>query len=184
MAAILSHRSDVSNWGPDVFLNSAVNATRFFLASAVLLLAMSQAGLSQVISDEAIDTLDEIVVYGTPTLRLLRDEVYEAEGKFYDLFNALNNGRQFDVTCFYRAPVGSHIRRRVCEAYFVKSPLDGVSHWAFVRHKTKQMRQEMVALVDKHSELRAALLEFEDAKQSFDSSFHNRCGNRLSICRK
>jgi len=167
-----------------VFLKSAVNATRIFLASTVLLLAIPQAGLSQVIivSDEDIDTLDEIVVYGAPTLRLLRDEVYEAEGKFYELFNALNNGRQFDVTCFYRATVGSHIRRRVCEAYFVKSPLDGVSHWAYVRHKTKQMRQEMAALVDKHSELHAALLEFVHAKQSFDSSFHNRCGDRLSIC--
>jgi len=180
MAAIIGHISDVLNWGPDVFLKSAVNATRFFLASAVLLLAISQAGLSQVISDEAIDTLDEIVVYGAPTLRLLRDEVYEAEANFYELFNALNNGRQFDVTCFYRRPIGSHIRRRVCEAYFVKNPSiggfmgGGVPHWAYVRHKTKQMRQEMVALVDKHSELHAALLEFVDAKQSFDSSFHNR----------
>jgi hypothetical protein len=168
-----------------VFLKPAVNATRFFLASAVLLLAISQAGLSQVISDEAIDTLDEIVVYGAPTLRLLRDEVYEAEGKFYELFNALNNGRQFDVKCFYRSPVGSHIRRRVCEAYFVKNPsIVGVPHWAYVRHKTKQMRQEMVALVDEHSELQAALSEFVEAKQSFDSSFRNRCGNQLSTCRK
>jgi hypothetical protein len=174
-----------------VFLKSAANATRFFLASAVLLLAISEAGLSQVISDEAIDTLDEIVVYGAPTLRLLRDEVYDAEAKFYELFNVLNNGRQFDVKCFYRSPVGSHIRRRVCEAYFVKNPSiggfmgrNGVPHWAYVRHKTKQMRQEMAALVDKHQELHAALLEFVDAKQSFDSSFHNRCGNRLSICRK
>jgi len=172
-----------------VFLKSVVNATRFFLASAVLMLAMPQAGLSQVtssqvISDEAIDILDEIVVYGAPTLRLLRDEVYEAEAKFYELFNVLNNGRQFDVTCFYRRPIGSHIRRRVCEAYFVKSPLYGVSHWAYVRHKTKQMRQEMGALVDKHSELRAALLEFADAKQTFDFSLRDRCNNRFLICRK
>jgi len=167
-----------------VFLKSAVNATRFFLASAVLLLAIAQAGLSQVISDEDIDTLDEIIVYGAPTLRLLRDDVYAAEANFYELFNALNNGRQFDVTCLYRRPIGSHIQRRVCEAYFVKSPAFGVSHWAYFRHKTKQMRQEMVALVDEHAELNAALVEFVDAKQSFDSSFHDRCGNRLSICRK
>ncbi len=110
-----------------MFLKSAVNATRFFLASAVLMLAMPQAGLSQVtssqvISDETIDTLDEIVVYGAPPLRLLRDEVHEAEANFYELFNALNNGRQFDVTCFYRTHIGSLIPRRVCEAYFVKSP--------------------------------------------------------------
>ena len=197
MAAILGHRSDVSIWGPDVFLKSAVNTTRFFLASAVLLLAITPAGLSQVIgdeaiiSDEAIDTLDEIVVYGAPTLRLLRDEVYEAEVNFYELFNTLNNGRQFDVRCFYRKPLGSLIGRRVCEAYFVNSAPNagfmgenGVPHWAFVRHKTRQMRQEMAILIDRHPKLHAALVEFADAKQAFDSSFRNRCGNRLSICRK
>ena len=172
-----------------MFLKSVVNATRFFLASAVLLLAISQAGLSQVtssqvISDEAIDALDEVVVYGQPPLRLLREEIFEAEENFYELFNALNNGRQFDVKCFYRRPIGSHIRRRVCEAYFVKSPLYGVPHWAYVRHKNRQMRQEMVALVSEHPELRAALFEFADAKQTFDFSLRDRCGNRFLICRK
>jgi hypothetical protein len=177
------------NWKPDVFLKSVVNATRFFLASAVFMLAMPQAGLSQVtssqvISDEAIDALDEIVVYGEPSLRLLRDEIFEAEENFYELFNALNKGRQFDVQCSYRKPVGSHIPRRVCEAYFVKSPLYGVSHWAFVRHKTTQMRKEMLALVSEHPELRAALLEFSDAKQNFNFSLRDRCGNRFLVCRK
>jgi hypothetical protein len=179
-----------------VFLKSLVNATRFFLASAVLMLAMPQAGLSQVtssqvISDEAIDALDEIVVYGEPTLRLLRDGIFEAEENFYDLFNALNKGRQFDVQCFYRRPVGSHIPRRVCEAYFVKNSSIGLfmggnepPHWAFVRHKTKQMRKEMLALVSEHPELNAALLEIADAKQTFDFSLRDRCGNRFLICRK
>ena len=153
------------------------------------MLALPQIGLCQAasfqdISVDDIDSLDEIVVYGEPTLRLLRDEVYEAEANFYELFNALNNGRQFDITCFYRRPIGSHIRRRVCEAYFVKSPLDGVPYWAYVRHKNKQMRQEMVALVDKHPELHAALLEFVDAKQILNSSFRDRCGNRFLICGK
>ena len=177
--------------GPDVFLKSAVNAARFFLASAVLLLAISQAGLSQVISDEAIDTIDEIVVYGAPTLRLLRDDVYKAETNFYDLFNALNKGRQFDVKCFYRRPIGSQIARRVCEASFVNSSPtadfmggNGPPFWAYVRHKTKQMRQEMVALVDKHPDLNAALVEFVDAKQVFDSSVRVRCSKRLSICQE
>ncbi len=160
------------------------------------MLAMPQAGLSQVtssqvISDEAIDALDEVVVYGEPTLRLLRDGIFEAEENFYELFNALNKGRQFDVQCFYRRPVGSHIPRRQCEAYFVKNSSiglfmgwNGPPYWAFVRHKNKQMRQEMAALVDKHPELHSALLEFVDAKQILDSSFRYRCGNRFLICRK
>jgi len=167
-----------------MFLKSTVKVTRFFFVSAVLLLAISNTGLSQVISDEAIDTIDEIVVYGAPTLRLLRDEVYEAEVNFYELFNALNNGRQFDVKCFYRSPVGSHIKRRVCEAQFVTSPLDGVPRWAYFRHKAKQMNQEIVTLVDNNPDLHAAYFKFVDAKQNFESTFRDRCGNRLSICRK
>jgi hypothetical protein len=179
-----------------MFLNSVVNVTRFFLASVVLMLAMPQAGLSevtssQVINDEAIEALDEIVVFGEPPLRLLRDEVYAAEENFYELFNTLNNGRQFDVQCFYRKPVGSHIPRRMCEAYFVKNSSvgsflggGGVPHWAFIRHKTKQMLKEMAALVEEQPELHAALLEFEDAKQIFDSSLHDRCVNRIYLCRK
>lgn len=152
------------------------------------MLVMPQAGLSQVvssqiISDDTIEALDEIVVYGQPTLRLLRDEVYEAEEHFYDLWNALNDGRQFDVRCFYRKLVGSHIRRRTCEAYFVKSPPSGVPHWAFVRHKSRQMLREMEALVVERAELHAALMEFADAKQIFDSSLRSRCIDRLSICR-
>ncbi len=160
------------------------------------MLAMPQAGLSQVtssqvISDEVIDALDEVVVYGEPPLRLLREEIFETEEKFYELFNALNKGRQFDVQCFYRRPVGSHIPRRVCEAYFVKNSSiglfmggNGPPHWAFVRHKTKQMRKEMLALISEHPELRAALLEFADAKQTFDLSLRDRCGNEFLICRK
>lgn len=189
-----------------MFLKSVVNETRFFLASAILLLAIPQAGPSQVtspqvtspqvtsppvISDEVIETLDEVVVYGQPTLRLLRDEAYEAEEKFYEIFNALNDGRQFDVTCSYRTHVGSLIPKRVCEAYFVKSPpitslrdRNGPPHWAYVQHKTRQMHQEMAVLVNRHPKLRAALLEFVDAKQNFDSSFRDRCANRYLICRR
>jgi len=173
-----------------MFLNSVVNVTRLFLASVILMLALPNAGLTQVasspvISDAAIEVLDEIVVYGEPTLRLLRDEVYAAEENFYEVFNTLNSGRQFDIQCFYRKPLGSLIPRRMCEAYFVKNPsVRGVPHWAYVRHKTKQMFNEMASLIDEHPELHAALLEFKDAKQIFDSSLQDRCVNRHSLCRE
>jgi len=178
-----------------MFLKSPVRCTRISLAGAILLLAVPQAGLSQVVSsdvmtDEALDTLDEIVVYGEPTLRLLRDEVFRAEEKFYELFNALNEGKQFDVECSYRRPVGSQIARRVCEANFLHSPpntyLAGENdppYWAFVEHKTRQMQEEMAMLVDEHPELYAALLEFFDAKLVFESSVRDRCANRLAVCR-
>ena len=167
-----------------MFRMPAVSATTFLLAGTILLLASPRTCLSQISSDEAIDAIDEIVVYGEPTLRLLRDEVWLAEDNFYELFNSLNKGRQFDVTCFHRRPLGSQIARRVCEANFVKNGQYGVPHWAFVRHKTKQMQQEMVALVDKHPELQEALVAYVDAKKTFDFSFRDRCDERFAICQK
>jgi hypothetical protein len=183
-----------------MFLKSAVSLTGFFLASAILLLATPQSGLSQdpsgddttqIINDDAIDALDEIVVYGEPTLRLLRDEVWQAEDNFYELFNALNKGRQFDVTCTLRKPFGSQIARRVCEPFFVNSSptagmidIGGPPHWVYMRHKSRQMEREMVALIDEHPDLYAALSEYVDAKQAFHSSFRNRCDNRTSNCQK
>ena len=173
-----------------MFLKPVVNATKILLASIVL--AAPQSGLSQdeptrIISDESIEALDEIVVFGEPTLRMLRNEVFKAEEDFYELFN---KGRQFDIECFQRRPIGSHIPRRVCEAYFVKNggigSLDGtgVLYWSYVRHKRRQMLREMDALVKIHPELHEALMAFGDAKQTFDSALRDRCNNSPLICRR
>jgi len=175
-------------------LQPVLSATRVTLAGAVLMLALPQIGLCQVtsfkdISDDDIDALDEIVVYGQPTLRQLRKGIYKAEENFYELFNSLNSGRQFDIGCFYRRFVGSHIRRRVCEAYFVKGAdagwlvQGGVPVWAYVRHKDKQMRREMASLVTEHTELQVALIEFAHAKQTFNVAVQERCAATFGICR-
>lgn len=182
-----------------MILKSVVGATKFALACVVLVISLPQVGLGQVaafqgLSDDEIDTLDEIVVYGEPPLRHLRLEIYKAEENFYALFNSLNKGKQFDIQCFHRTYAGSHIRRRVCEANFVKKGHAGASFagmlgqngppaWAVIRHKNKQMRQEMKALVTEHSELHAALLDFADTKRAFDIALSDRCAGRLSICR-
>ena len=99
-------------------LQPVLSATRVTLAGAVLMLALPQIGLCQVtsfkdISDDDIDALDEIVVYGQPTLRQLRKGIYKAEENFYELFNSLNSGRQFDIGCFYRKIGRASCRERV-----------------------------------------------------------------------
>jgi len=182
-----------------VFGEPAVSATKFILAGVVLVLALPRFGLCQAasfqgISDDDIDTLDEIVVYGEPSLRYLRNEIYRAEEDFYELFNSLNSGKEFDIRCFNRKFAGSHVRRRICEANFVKGAHAEASlggrlgqnappAWSVIRWKDKQMRREMAELVSDHSELQAALLDFTDSKQAFDVALHERCAGRLSICR-
>lgn len=180
-------------------MKSVVRTTKCALASVVLVLALPGIGLCQVaafqgLSDEDIDTIDEIVVYGEPTLRQIRSEICKAEEKFYELFNSLDSGKQFDIQCFHRTYAGSYIRRRVCEPNFAGKGHAGASFagmlgqnappaWAVIRHKNKQMRREMVALVTEHPELQAALLDFADSKRTFDIALGERCAGRLAICR-
>ncbi len=158
-----------------------------------------------------MEQLEEIIVVGEPTLRFLREDVYRTEDRFYELFNSLNEGKQFDVHCRYKRPVGSHIRRRVCEANFVKSEympptvysvggiissestVQSLSNFgsgnsghqlAYVRHKTRQMQTIMAELVAEHPDLHAALLEFADAKSTYDSAIRDRCAEQTSLCQQ
>ena len=176
-----------------------ISAKKFALTGAVLMLALPQFGLCQVtpfqdISDDDIDALDEIVVYGQPTLRQLRKKIYETEESFYDLYNSLSDGKEFDIRCFYRTFRGSHVRRRVCEANFVKRAHAGASFagrlgqggppaWAVIRHKNKLMWKRLEDLVAEHSELQERLLDFAYSKQTFDVAVQERCAATLGICR-
>jgi len=48
----------------------------------------------------------------------LRQELYEAEENVYTVFNLLNSDDEYDVHRYREAPVGSHIKRRVCRPNF------------------------------------------------------------------
>ena len=64
--------------------------------------------------------IEEIVVYREQTLQSLRLEVYRVEEAFYDTFNAVNSDDEYDISCERRAPTGTHMKFRICEARFVK----------------------------------------------------------------
>ena len=187
---------------------------RVKLAILLLMMVLPLSVLAQddqagIITDEAIEALDEIIVLGEPTLRLLREDVYRTEESFYELFNSLNEGKQFDVVCFYRKPVGSHISRRVCEPNFYKSEympptvsgyggvvesessVQSISnmgyattplHSAFVQHKTIQMNKIMAELVAEYPELHRALMEFADAQQTLSAAVRDRCADPRTNC--
>ena len=176
-----------------------VSTTTFTLAGAILMLALPQTGMSQVtpfneISDDDIDVLDEIVVYGQLKLRLLRNRIYTAEENFYELFNSLNSGKEYDIRCSHRRIVGSHIKRRYCEANFVNDAhaeasfagrlgQGGPPAWAVIRHKNRQLRKKMDVLVTEHLELQGALQDFAHAKLDFDVAVQERCTLSFGVCR-
>ena len=151
-------------------------------------LCHAQEAASESTGDIEVDVYDEIIVEGEPTLGLLREEVYEAEENFYDMFNALNKGKRYDIHCFFRVRVGSQVRRRFCRANFLKSeymPPEVVGAGAlraYVRHRTRQMYQMMSDLMQEHPDLHAALMEFSDKKQTLDAAVHDRCVNSPLTC--
>lgn len=141
------------------------------------------------------ETLEEIVVYGEKSMTQLRVELHRAEDKVYTLFNSLNSDDEYDIHCYLEAPIGSHIRRRICRAnYEVKATteesrrlllgLPSASAWATIQAKNRLLREEMEALVGEHPEFLEALSEYSDANQTLESEHQRRCEGRAILCRR
>jgi hypothetical protein len=65
------------------------------------------------------EVLDEVLVQGTK-LWQLREAIVLAEERFYALYNELSNGDEFDVTCRKEAPLGTRLKKRVCQIGFME----------------------------------------------------------------
>ena len=164
-------------------------AAFLFFFSASLPVAAQDAETSNYDDEE----IEEIVVYGDRTLVQLRFDIYRAEEDFYELFNTLNSDDEFDVHCGKRIKVGSHIRRWACISNFAKA-IYAESTWNYrlgyvdtyaeaqITMKTKALRKEMLELVDKHENLRAALMKVPRAHQVYARERMRRCTGKL-ICR-
>ena len=139
-----------------------------------------QSAAAQEVAQESSDTIDEIVVEGRQTLIRLRMQVYEAEDRFYELFNTLNDDDEFDVICRKEAKIGSHILRHVCKPTFERKAdaadarmlgLDaGVVYGApVILEKRAELREKMEALVSEHPDLLDALTDLDDARRTFEA---------------
>ena len=173
-----------------------------------LLLAMASVGMCQAVSAQdvdpaAADEIEEIVVYGDKSLRLLRSDLYRAEEKAFSLFNSLNSDDDYDIHCYKEAQTGSHIKRRICKANFArKLEAEATSRWlrglqsggrsgqpygeAMVRTQRKEeiLHEEMEALLLKNPDLLKAVIELSNAKQIMASESQGRREGRIFVCRK
>jgi hypothetical protein len=86
------------------------------LASLLLVAAPQLVQSAQVKEDEA---LDEVTVNGI-ALQRMRAELVALEDRFYALYNQLNKNNDFDVHCRSEAPLGTHIRNRICKVAYVE----------------------------------------------------------------
>ena len=172
---------------------------------AMLLLALAPTGMCQTVPDQEVepapsDAIDEIIVYGNKSLHTLRMDLYMAEENVFAVFNSLNSDDEYDVHCYYEAPTGTRIKRRMCRANFVKELTDEsamamqlalrgmggpyIPNWARVKKKEKLLLEEMEALVAEHPELLEALINLSDAKQILESERQRRCEGSFLICRR
>lgn len=120
----------------------------------------------------------------------LRAEAQQLEQEMYELFNALNDDDDFDVTCDERKVTGSTIPVWACEAAFMRqasanamaSRFDNTGagmantqngfipqsreQTAFKsRRKVQQLNEEMLALARRNPELAAAMIAFNEKRE-------------------
>ncbi|HJO12046.1 MAG TPA: hypothetical protein QGI39_08410 [Gammaproteobacteria bacterium] len=96
--------------------------------------------------------IEQIIVTGDEELFVLRQRIRLTEENIFKLFNANNSADKYDIVCKKIAPIGSHIRRRVCEPKFL-TEMRG--------QNTRDYRAGSNVLFDKYDLRRAAAADME-----------------------
>jgi hypothetical protein len=146
--------------------------------------------------------MEEILVIGDRSLHSLRAEIYRAEDIKFEIFNSLNSTDDFDITCKWRAPTGSIIRRRFCDAgYMRKARAEDARHFmdntaegsitflhrsdqqltAEFAYKAEALNKEMIELAIKHPSLAKAMIHEYALEQLYDAERRERFKNSILI---
>ena len=173
--------------------------TRWVFTAGVLMVgAFPALSLCQSVSDQDVEEkptkpIEEIIVYGEKSLPNLRREVYRKEENFFAVFSSLNDDDEYDISCYYEVPSGTHIREHVCRANFVKDAtaadyegwrkgLPVVPAYTMIMQKKRRLGLKMELLAAEHPELLEALNEYSNAKQVLQSE-KQKCEG-LIVCRR
>lgn len=132
-----------------------------------------------------VTTLDEVVVTGKlDSLSGLRVALIEAENRFYERWNDLNDDDRLDVHCRTEAPTGTRLVQRRCDPLLVdektrESALTfmGVSNgtaeyqsiYAIRLQAAAELRQRTLLMLEHDAELRRALLERARLQQLYEA---------------
>jgi hypothetical protein len=158
------------------------------IIGAALSFAFASAGFCQE-SEEQDDTessaapIEEIVVHGEKTRLALRNEVYVAENKLFDMFNELNDDDQYDINCKFEATIGSNIRRRVCRANYLSALKAEARSRSFsdaelnpkvsdtrIEEKRKILAEKMAAYLAENPEFLKRSVEYAGAQKEYDAA--------------
>lgn len=161
-----------------------------------LLFGLPMPGVCQsepIPAEEPPRMIEEVIVLGSKSLFDLKLEMYRAEEALYDLFNSLNMDDDFDVHCYKEAPVGSHIKQRVCKTNFHRNLLAKasqrmmlgepyVSPAAEIKYMNERLLHDMTVKTLENPEMLEALTRANEAKQALESERKRRCEGRLLFC--
>jgi hypothetical protein len=177
----------------------AAYAAALVLAVATAPQAVAAAASS---NDDAADimnvqTLDEVVVTGRlDSLSGLQAAIVEAENRFYERWNELNDDDRLDVQCRVEAPTGTRLTRRRCEprmvddktreaALAVVGVSEGAAHFnstdAIRLDTAVELRKRTLVLLEHDAPLRRALLERARLQQLYDERRRERMAGRLVV---
>jgi hypothetical protein len=112
----------------------------------------------------------------------------------------LNSDDDFDIHCYREAETGSHIKRRVCKANYLRRleaeatkqqmlSLQATGAGLYlepvveIRKMDKKFQEEVEKLAIANPELLEALVEFVDMKKAFEAERKERCEGRFILCR-
>lgn len=191
---------------PRVFVSGVIVAMVLVVTGFPEPYARADEQLASAVVDEASDegtltvgddTLDELVVVGSPSLIRLKHMVYRAEESFFAAFNEFNDDDEYDVRCFYETPSGSHIRRHVCRANFVGeaesaeylswrlgAAAGGQDARAVIMSKRRRLEEKMIALLQANPELADALANYHETKSKYEAERVKQCDGRVIACRR
>ncbi len=108
-----------------------MNPMKCWLLAAVALSAVAAPGVVLAQPSPADEQVDEIVVTGQRSLRVLRRDAGLATENFYELLNERLNNDEFKVTCRSERNAGSLITRRVCRTAYQSSEIARQGQEAF-----------------------------------------------------
>jgi hypothetical protein len=180
-----------------------ISTVSLYLVGLLVWLAMAEIGNCQTdLAEEAEsaptptsdEAMEEVVVIGQKHLMGLHRNVYEAEDRFYLMFNSLNSDDEFDIKCRReRRHSTTRIPTRICKANFVREitgnafrffGYEGYARidYARIKAKEKQLYEEIQTLTLEHPELLEALSEYDDVNRIFRSEVKRRCKGTIFSC--
>jgi len=144
-----------------------------------MLSVVSPAQSDDVPPDDTNATIDEITVMGVRELGQLRAELVRAEDDVYATYNELNDDDDYDIICKLQAPIGSQIKRRVCQARLYRDALaaetvDDDNNTLFIAPKLNKkkhnqiLREKMRKVASENPQLVVALRKRLALQQRFD----------------